>query len=210
MSGIFIVFEGLEGVGKSTQLGRLVDTLRTFGHPVIETREPGGTQGGEALRDTLLHPAGDWSPLAEALMMNAARDAHLRQVILPALDAGQIVICDRFSASTRAYQGGGGGVSDALLAGLEDAVVTRRPDMTIYLDLPLAEGLERADRRGPADRFEGKDTAYHQRVADRFKALASTDPQAVTVSATGSIDDVAEKITQALRERFPDLLSSSA
>ncbi|WOI54795.1 dTMP kinase [Parvularcula sp. LCG005] len=197
MTGLFISFEGPEGAGKSTQISILAAHLRAAGHDVVLTREPGGTSAGESLRSVLLDPDQDWSPLAEALLMNAARDAHMRQVIVPALEAGQTVLCDRFCHSTRAYQGGGGDVDLALLKSIEKAVCTRMPDLILLFDLSPEEGLARAAARGRADRFEAKGPDYHSRVAAAFRAMAD-EPNCHLIDAAGTVDTVSARIRDAV------------
>lgn len=205
MSGRFITFEGPEGAGKTTQLALLADRLRALGEPLCVTREPGGTKGGEAVRAALLSPEAHWSPLAEMLLMNAARDAHLHEVILPALNAGETVLCDRFCDSTRAYQGGGGGLDPELVSIIEQNVCTRMPDLTLVFDLDAEEGLARADSRGARDRFEQKGLGYHRAVREAFRAIAASEPRAVLIDAIGAPDEVAERIRRAIATRFPDL-----
>ncbi len=207
--GTFITFEGPEGAGKTTQIARLADTLRAAGHKVLLTREPGGTHEGEGVRASLLDERATWSPLAEALLMNAARDAHMGQVILPALARGETVLSDRFAHSTRAYQGGGGKVDPALLAAIEQAVCTRMPDLTLIFDLPPELGLARAGERGRADRFEAKGMDYHRAVAAAFRQIAEEDPACVRGDADGSIDKVSEEILNSIRAHLPSLLSGS-
>ncbi|HKG75379.1 MAG TPA: dTMP kinase, partial [Aestuariivirgaceae bacterium] len=135
--GVFITFEGGEGTGKTTQLAKLAAALEKKGVDVLCTREPGGSPEAEAIRDELVSgDSGKWSPLAEALLMNAARDSHLRKTIRPALALGRTVLCDRFLDSTRAYQGAAGGVDIKLIAALEKSVVGQTvPDLTLIFDL---------------------------------------------------------------------------
>ncbi|MEM9232874.1 MAG: dTMP kinase [Pseudomonadota bacterium] len=205
MTGHFITVEGPEGAGKSTQVALLADRLMAAGTEVLVTREPGGTKGGEAVRATLIDPSADWSPLAEMLLMNAARDAHLRETILPALDAGRTVICDRFCDSTRAYQGGGGRMDKDFLMQIEAAVCTRMPDLTLIFDLPVEAGLARADGRGARDRFEQKGVAYHEAVRGAFQQIASDEARAVLIDASQSIESVTEQVISAVYARFPDI-----
>lgn len=198
MTGLFISLEGPEGAGKSTQGRLLAKTLRGHGFIVLETREPGGTARGEKLREALLDPSTDWSPLAEALIMNAARDAHLREVLQPALARGEIVICDRFAHSTRAYQGGGGQVSMNFLQTLEAAVCARMPDAVLIFDLPPEEGMARARSRGRLDRFEGKGARYHARVAAAFRSYAEQEPDTHLIDAHEDIDAVHQRVMDVL------------
>ncbi|MEM9809636.1 MAG: dTMP kinase [Pseudomonadota bacterium] len=203
----FITFEGPEGAGKTTQIARLASALRAQGHNVTETREPGGTLEAEALRHTLLDSERLWSPVSEALLMNAARDSHLRGKIIPALKSGCVVLCDRFFDSTEAYQGGEPGITPSFLKALRQAVVTKAPDATLILDLPPEIGLARAEARGAADRFEGKGLAFHQKVRDRFLSIARREPErCVVIDANQDPDTVEAAIQRAVLARLPGLL----
>ncbi|MFM5923124.1 MAG: dTMP kinase [Novosphingobium sp.] len=178
--GKFIAFEGGEGAGKSTQARLLAQELEQRGIACIVTREPGGTPGAEAIRNLLLGTEGEgWHPRAEALLFAAARSDHVERLIRPALDAGKWVICDRFVDSSRAYQGGGGGLSDADLVELH-RIGSRGllPDRTILLEVSPGIAAARADARdrGSADRIGGRDRDYHARVAAAFAALAEAEP----------------------------------
>lgn len=185
--GIFITFEGGEGTGKSTQVSRLAAALRRHGHDVVVTREPGGSPLAEQVRALLLAPENaDITPLAQALLFNAARSDHLARTIRPALARGAIVLCDRFMDSTRAYQGAAGGLDGITIDGLEALVVgATRPNLTIVLDLDPAVGLARADaRRAPTartDGFEARQLAFHERLRRGFLGIATRDPARVTV-----------------------------
>jgi dTMP kinase len=179
VTGRFISFEGGEGSGKSTQARLLADRLRQTGKTVILTREPGGTDGAEAIRALLVNgDPGRWSPWAEACLVNAARADHVERVIRPALERGDWVICDRFVDSTRAYQGAGKGIADADLCALHVQVTGGLwPDLTIVLLTHPAMGLARAGARGAAEsRFEAHDTAFHERIAGFFAGLAALEP----------------------------------
>ncbi len=200
--GRFVVFEGPEGAGKTTQIARLGVRVPD----AVVTREPGGTRGWEAVRAALLDPDARWTPLAEALLMCAARDAHVAEVIEPALAAGRHVLCDRYEGSTEAYQGGGGRVPDEVLELLRRWTARARPDLVLVFDLPAAEGLARAAARGRADRFEAKDEAYHERVRARFRDLAAR-PGAVLVDARGTPDEVEARVLRAVSEGVPSLLT---
>ena len=196
---MFITFEGGEGTGKSTQAKLLAEKLAAIGKDVVLTREPGGTPQGEALRNLLV--SGDpknWSAEAEAMLMSAARDCHLRDVIRPALEDGKFVICDRFADSTRVYQGYAGGCSLALIDELERAVVKATiPDLTLVLTLPITKGLERAKSRGQdgEDRFERKGEEFHRKVAKGFQLVAKSNPaRCVVIDAEQSIADLAGQI----------------
>lgn len=203
--GYFITFEGGEGSGKSTQIRRLAERLKPGDREVVLTREPGGTPGGEEIRNLILNGAVDrWSPVSEALLMSAARRDHLERVIRPALDRGAVVLCDRFADSTRAYQGSGGAVDPAFIDSLERFVVeATRPHLTLILDLPVAEGLARAGARGGEARFESKGLAFHERLRTAYLAIARAEPERCQViDATGTQDQVAAAIEAALADRL--------
>lgn len=185
MKGVFVTFEGIEGSGKSTQIGLLADHLAASGRPVTLTREPGGTPIGDQVRKILLDPASKGlEPVAELLLYAASRAQHLREVILPALQEGRVVLCDRFSDATLAYQGHGRGLDLDMIRAL-DRIVTggRLPDLTILLDIGAAAGLARArgsnsTRRLEAEaRFEHEEIAFHERVKQGYQALAKQEPE---------------------------------
>jgi dTMP kinase len=213
-SGKFITLEGGEGGGKSTQAELLAERLRRAGLDVLKTREPGGTPRAEAIREVLL--AGKAKPfgaLGEAVLFCAARESHLELAIRPALARGTWVVCDRFSDSTRAYQGAGAGLSTSVIDTLEAAVVgATRPDLTLILDLPPEEGLGRAaqrpeasgdEERRSADRFEGMNIAFHRRLREEFLDIAKAEPErCVVVNASAPLQKVAEFIWVTVRERF--------
>ncbi len=204
--GIFITFEGGEGAGKSTQAKRLADRLRDAGRTVAATREPGGSPGAEAIRSLLVRGEAErWSPISETLLMYAARRDHIERTIEPALARGEIVLCDRFYDSTRAYQGGGGGASPALIAALETAVVGPvLPDLTLIFDLPVAEGLARATARGEDEsRFESKGQAFHERLRAAYLAIAEREPErCVVIDARGDLADVEARVWKAVAARL--------
>jgi dTMP kinase len=201
--GRFITLEGGEGVGKSTQARRLAEAIRARGKSVLETREPGGSAGAEAIRTLLMTGNADrWSARAEALLFAAARADHVAKTIRPALDAGQWVICDRFLDSSRAYQGGADGIADADLLGLHQiGSEGLLPDRTLLLALPGGRGSERALLRdqGESDRFGARHADYHARVAEAFQQLASQEPHRFRViDASGSPDDVTKRLIGAI------------
>ncbi len=201
--GVFISVEGADGSGKSTQLRRLADHLRARGHEVILTREPGGGgEGAETLRQLLLNgPSDRWSPMAEALLMYAARAEHLDKLIRPALAAGKTVVTDRFADSTMAYQGVAGGLGKARVAALHKAVVgDDDPDITIILDLPAAVGLARAaKRRGAESRFEAKGEDYQSKVRGAFLEIAQANPlRCRVIDATPDEESVARAVAKAV------------
>lgn len=175
--GRFITLEGVEGAGKSTHVETIRAVLTAAGHETIITREPGGTAIGERIRAILLDGAGAIDAETELLLMFAARAEHLAAKIRPALARGAWVVCDRFTDSTYAYQGGGRGFSLDRIALLEGHVQGDfRPDLTILFDVDVATGLARAGRRGPADRFEREDIAFFERVRQIFLDRAAREP----------------------------------
>lgn len=179
--GKFIALEGGEGAGKSTQARLLADALQRRGQDVVITREPGGTPGAEAIRRLLLELDGDgWNPRAEALLFAAARSDHVERLIAPALAAGKWVVCDRFLDSSRAYQGGGSGLSDAELLQLH-AIGSGglRPDLTLLLEIPPEIAAQRLAARdlGASDRIGGRDAGYHARVSAAFARFAEAEPR---------------------------------
>lgn len=202
--GAFITFEGGEGAGKSTQARLLAEALRSRGLTVVTTREPGGTPGAEAIRSLLLAPPGQgWTPEAEALLFAAARADHVAHLIRPALARGEWVICDRFVDSSRAYQGGAGGLGDEAIRALHDFGSNGlRPDRVILLEAGEAALAERLVARGEAsDAIEGRPAAYHRAVAEAFRTLAAADPVGIIrIDAIGSPDEVHARILAALSD----------
>lgn len=201
--GRFITLEGGEGVGKSTQGRMLADALRAAGHEVLLTREPGGTPGAEAIRALLLDPPGQgWGPRAEALLFAAARADHVAQAIVPVLNRGGWVVCDRFLDSSRAYQGGGGGLADDdLLALHEVGSDGLMPDLTLWLHVPAADSSARLALRDgdETDAIGGRDVAYHAQVAAAFARMAGAEPwRFAAIDGAGSVDDVHQRIMQAI------------
>ncbi len=206
--GRFITFEGGEGAGKSTQAAILAERLRLRGLEVVLTREPGGSPNAEAVRELVVTGGADrWSPLAETLLMYAARADHLDRTIRPALTRGAWVVCDRFSDSTRAYQGAGGGVAVEVIDAIDAEVVgADQPDLTLIFDLPVEVGLERAFGRDMFQaRFESKGAEFHERLRQRFLALAARDrARYAVVDAAEDQASVAAAVWEALR-RLPEL-----
>lgn len=204
--GRFITFEGGEGTGKSTQVARLVDRLRARELEVLQTREPGGSDGAEEIRNLALNgDAGRWSPMTETLLMFAARSDHLERTIRPALEAGRWVVCDRFADSSRAYQGAGGGVAADFIETLDAAVVgPTQPDLTLVFDLPVEVGLERAFGRGLFEtRFESKGLAFHERLRKGFREIAAAHPgRCVVIDADGDLDTVTDRVWAAVEDRL--------
>ncbi|ESQ75466.1 dTMP kinase [Asticcacaulis sp. AC402] len=207
--GRFIVFEGGEGAGKSTQVQALVKRLRDFGHEVVQTREPGGSPGAELLRNLLVQgDAGRWSPMSETLMMYAARSDHLETVIRPALARGAWVVSDRFADSSRAYQGAGGGVTPDFIEQIDAAVVAdTQPDLILILDMPVEVGLARASSRGDKEnRFESKGLAFHERLRQGFLTRAAKVPERYRVlNADKPIEPLFNDIWSVMTRAFSDL-----
>ncbi len=208
LRGRFIAFEGGEGAGKSTQVKAVVARLRDRGLEVVQTREPGGSPGAEALRNLLVTgDAGRWSPLSELLMMYAARSDHLEKVIRPALERGAWVVCDRFADSSRAYQGAGGGVAPSFIEAVDQAVVAdTQPDLVIVMDMPVEAGLRRAASRGDTEnRFESKGAAFHERLRQGFLDRAAAVPERYRViDADRTIEAIAADIWATLSTAFPE------
>ena len=205
MRGKFITFEGGEGGGKSTQAARMAGYLRGKGLEVLETREPGGTPESEALRDLLVQGDPDrWSAMSELLLVTAARVEHVNRLIEPALTEGKWVICDRFADSTLAYQGIAGELGLELVGQLQKlAVGVTAPDVTFLLDVRAEAGLQRAEKRGGAARFEKKGAAFHQTLRDGFLALANENPQRIVlIDGEDTFDNVWGQIEIELRRRF--------
>ena len=179
MSGKFITVEGIEGVGKTTNIGFVQQTLEAAGVRIVLTREPGGTPLAEAIRGLLLSP--DYhgmDPLCELQLMFAARAEHLARVIHPAITAGDWVLCDRFTDATYAYQGGGRGIDTANIARLEQLVQGDfRPDVTLLLDVPVEVGLARASKRSDPDRFEQEQVEFFERVRQTYLERAAAEPE---------------------------------
>ena len=206
--GRFITFEGGEGSGKSTQIKTLAERLKATKLRAIVTREPGGSPGAEIIRHLVLSGMGKLlGSEAETLLFAAARDDHVRTVIEPALNQGIWVLCDRFSDSTRAYQGSLGKVSPEILNAMERVTIgDLKPDLTIILDVPVEVGMKRAAaRRGGAapDRFESEDVKFHQDLRDAYREIAGAEPaRCVLIDASGDANTVAASVWTALRERF--------
>jgi dTMP kinase len=204
MTGLFISFEGIDGAGKSTHISALVQAFEAQGRRVTLTREPGGTPLAEKLRTLVLNDAMD--PLCEALLMFAARRDHLQQVIEPALARGDVVLCDRFTDATFAYQGHGRGFDLAVLSTLERWVQDtgdglRQPDLTLWFDLPPTVAAARlANARSP-DRFESESQAFFERVAGGYAARMKADPQRF---ARIPADQAPEQVGQAVRAALAD------
>lgn len=201
---LFITFEGIEGSGKTTQVRRLADYLRACGRDVVITREPGGCPIADAIRRILLDP--DNNALvsrAELLLYAAARAQHVDEIIRPALETGKVVLCDRFTDATLAYQGYGRGLDTALIRTLNElAAGPLIPGLTLLLDMPEEDGLQRARARnaGTADsegRFEQENLSFHRRVREGYLALAAEEKRFRIVDARGTEEEVAERVLAA-------------
>lgn len=204
--GKFIALEGGEGVGKSTQVKALAQALRDRGLDVVETREPGGSEGAERIRELLLTGAEDrWSPEAEALLFAAARTDHVDKLIRPAVDAGKWVISDRFIDSSLAYQGRAGGLGIEAVRSINDFGIGEwLPDRTLVL--MLDEGAERARDRdsGDSDRIGGRPEDYHHKVATAFQILADEEPERVKlIDGSGSAEEVTTRLLEAVEDLLP-------
>ncbi len=208
ITGRLITLEGIEGAGKSSHVQFITGQLQQAGHDVLVTREPGGTNLGEGIRELLLKKdATAMSEEAELLLMFAARAQHVQQVIFPALTAGKLVVCDRFTDSSYAYQGGGRGISQQKVQALEAWLFSGnlsdvKPALTLLLDLSVETGLSRARGRGEADRFEIETVDFFQRVREVFLQIAEDNPGRVcVVDAEQSIDSVQVAISNVLKEK---------
>lgn len=203
MRGLFITLEGPEGAGKTTNRAYLAEQLQAQGLSVVLTREPGGTALAEQIRNILLAPHDETMAVdTELLLMFAARAQHLAQIILPALAEGKIVICDRFTDATYAYQGGGRGLDCSRIALLEQFVQgDLRPDMTLLFDLPVADGMARAVARGKLDRFEQEQHDFFEAVRRSYLQRASDDPERFRlVNAQQTLPDVQKSLDMHLLE----------
>jgi dTMP kinase len=201
---IFITIEGIEGVGKSTAVNFIKEYFSNQHIPFVATREPGGTDIAEQIRKILLTPTEEiMLPETELLLMFASRIQHIKKVIMPALEAGQSVICDRFDDASFAYQGGGRGIDLAYIKNLDDWLVKRHPDITLLLDAPSSLGLMRAKHRGPQDRIEQEKTAFFDRVRAVYLERASQDMKRFKIiDASQPLEMVQQEIKVILDEVF--------
>lgn len=197
--GLFITFEGGEGAGKTTQIKRLAAAL---GPDTIQTREPGGTPESEAIRETFFKNNGqNWPPEALVLLMFSARVLHTENLIRPALEKGTTVLCDRYTDSTRVYQGYAGNLAlDKIEAVKELSIGDFEPDLTFILDIAPEEGLKRADTRAGETTFEAKDLTFHQKIRDGFLTIARKNPdRCIIIDASQDQDTIAQQIFQAVK-----------
>ena len=182
MPGYFISFEGTEGCGKSTHIRKLTDRLEADGHTVRAIREPGGTDSGEQIRNLLKHGPENLTPEAELLLMHASRAQLVREIIRPALAAGEVVLCDRFFDSTTIYHGAGRGLDSVHVQAVIDfAVGETRPDLTLLLQIPLEISEKRRAKRSGSDRFESADREFFKRIEAGYAALAEAEPDRIQV-----------------------------
>ena len=204
MAGCFITFEGTEGCGKSTHIKKLARRLEAEDHTVRTLREPGGTDSGESIRQLLKHGPEELTAEAELLLMNASRAQLVREVIRPAIAAGEIVLCDRFYDSTTVYQGTGRGLDAAQVQAVIDfAVGDTRPDLTLLLQIPLKTSEERRARRSETDRFEQADRTFFERIEAGYTALAAAEPDRIRViEADQPLDTVAAAIWRIVNDRL--------
>ena len=201
---MFITFEGIEGCGKTTQIELLYTYLEGSGHKVIKTREPGGTAFGESLRNTFLHAKMNVHPLSELLVFMAMRAQHVDELILPALKEGTIVLCDRFTDASYAYQGYGRGIDLNTIETLNKLVVKGvKPDLTVLLDCPVEKGLTRKARSASMDRFEKEKLSFHRKIKKAYEKLVKEDPERFFV-VDGTLD--IDTIHKAIRKKVKDLL----
>lgn len=214
-TGFFITLEGGEGSGKTTQINRLSSTLAAKGYQFITTREPGGTPEAEQIRNLLVQrDGGNWNAMAEVLLLFAARVMHVEQVIKPALESGKIVICDRFTDSTLAYQGYGHAMDMAKINEINTTALGGfKPDLTIILDVDAQSGLERSTKRlagqkgysQTEDRFERMEISFHEKLRAGFLEIAKSDPQRCTViNADQEINLIEEEITNTVLKALPN------
>ncbi len=202
--GIFITFEGIEGSGKTTQANLLSERLKKEGYKVLLTYEPGDTEIGRKIRDILLDSRAKINPLVELFLYLADRVQHIEEKIKPHIETGFIVICDRFTDSTVAYQGYGRGISIELIKKLNKILFDDfLPDLTILLDLPVQHGLQRNQKIKKMDRFEMEDIDFHNKVRQGYLEIAGTEPQRfIILDATESFQEIAEKIYRKVKSTF--------
>ena len=204
--GLFITFEGGEGVGKTTQIKHLEDALTAKGHDVILTREPGGTPAAEAIRTLLSHTehGGTWTPQAEVMLLFAARDMHIKEVIKPALADGKIILCDRYIDSTRVYQGHLQGLDMEFILDLEKQIVGDFiPELTFILDLPAEQAIERVQSRGARDHYDRGDLNFYEKLRQGFLKIAKDNStRCVIIDASQDETVIAATILATVENRI--------
>jgi len=206
MSGMFITLEGIEGVGKTTQLEFVADYLQKQGREFVITREPGGTPVGEGVRSLVLdNKHTGMAADTELLLMFAARAEHIDKVIAPALETGKVVLCDRFTDASYAYQGLGRNISTERISMLEDWVQKGlKPDLTLLLDAPVEIGLDRAAKRSEKDRFESEALDFFEAVRNCYLQIAKNEPQRMQViDASQDLEDVKKQVLSVLEKEVP-------
>ncbi len=205
MSGCLITFEGGEGVGKSTQIKHLEQKLRNDGHDVLTTREPGGTPAAEKIRVLLSDPehGGKWSDHAELLLMFVARAEHIKDVINPALNAGKVILCDRYIDSTRVYQGHLGNISFDFITTLEQHIIGQTvPHLTFLLDLSADEAMKRVHARGASDHYDHGDRAFYKKLRDGFLQIAAQEERIKTINGLQDEASIAAQIYTQAKEHL--------
>jgi dTMP kinase len=213
VKGQFISFEGIEGTGKSTQARLLRDWFEGQRREAVLTREPGGTEIGKGIRQALLSEEhGAMDPVTELLLYAADRKQHMREVILPALEGGLVVITDRFSDSTSAYQGHARGIDIELIDSLDEAATGgTKPGLTLLLDMEVLEGLKRNRDADKSDRLELEDVEFHERVREGFLRIQRGEPERIKlIDATGAVEEVHARVIEAVKEFLKGPLSLSS
>jgi dTMP kinase len=201
--GLFITLEGVEGAGKSTLMSYVAEILSEAGNDVLQTREPGGTKTGEQIRNILLDSKNvGLTDDAELLLMFAARAQHINEIINPALSSGKIVLCDRFTDASYAYQGGGRGIDASRIQILEDWVQQGlKPNLTLLFDIDIETGLRRAGKRSEADRFEQEEVSFFERIRNCYLQRAENEPERFRIiDASQSFDHVKQQLQEILKE----------
>jgi len=199
---MFITLEGIEGVGKSTHATYIKGVLVSMGHEVVMTREPGGTETGESIREILLHSQSmHISDITELMLIFTARAQHLDEVICPALTKNKVVLCDRFTDATYAYQGGGRGLAQERIKVLEELVQQGlRPGLTILFDAPVAVGLDRVGKRSTADRFESEEVGFFEKVRNYYLSIAEAEPKRVRIiNVSQPIEEIQKELSGLLK-----------
>lgn len=204
--GVFITFEGGEGVGKTTQIKRLQKSLQNSGHDVLTTREPGGIPAAEEIRTLLSHKdyGGAWTPEAELLLLLAARSMHIKHMIAPALEAGKIVICDRYIDSTHVYQGHMQNIDEDFMGSLDQRIAGNcKPDLTFILDLAAEKAMARVQERGQRDHYDRQSVEFYDKLRQGFLKIAAKNPQrCFVIDADNNEDAIEEDIKAKLTEKL--------